>query len=61
MAKHPNTHNPSINKRLKQLKKQKKVQGGDAEATPPDTSPSHIIRQAKEASLRRSSSKRPRK
>ena len=61
MADHPNTHNPSVNKRIKQLKRQKKTQGGDAEAAPPDASPFRVLQQAKEASLKRSKSKRKRK
>lgn len=59
MANRTNTRNPSINKRIKQLKRQKNSQGGDAEATPPDNSPFRVLQQAKEASLKRS--KRPRK
>ena len=61
MADHPSTHHPSINKRISQLKRQKKSAGGDAESAPPNTSPSHVLRQVKEASLKRSRSKRSRK
>ena len=61
MADHPNTHNPTVNKRIKQLKRQKKSEGGDAEATPPDTSPFRVLQQAKEASLKRSKRQRRKK
>ena len=61
MADHPNTHHQSINKRLKQLKRQKKSQGGDTEAAPPDASPFRVLQQAKEASLKRSKRQRRKK
>jgi len=52
MADHPkshNTHKPTVNKRIKQLKSQRKLTGGDAPALPPAS----ILRNVKEkAALR---------
>ncbi len=57
MADHPeshNTHKPTVNKRLSQLKAQKKVTGGKAPALPPAS----ILRNVKERATSRAPIKR---
>jgi len=54
MADHLNTHKPTVNKRLKQLKSQKKLTGGDAPALPPAS----ILRNVKEKATLRNPIKR---
>jgi len=49
-----NTHKPTVNKRLKQLKSQKKLTGGDAPALPPAS----ILRNVKEKAALRNPIKR---
>jgi len=44
-----NTHNPTVNKRIKQLKSQKKVTGGDA----PALSPASILHNVKDKATAR--------
>ena len=52
MADHPpshNTHKPTVNKRIKQLKSQRKLTGGDAPALPPAS----LLRNVKEKATAR--------
>jgi len=46
MADHPGSHNPSVNQRITQLKKQRKKTGGEA----PAIAPADRLRQLKDSS-----------